>query len=500
MNRLEQDGWRRLSPRMLLVHPVQEIGRFIPAVVAAAFFGSNSDTPGLWALAVLVFFVGWGVVRWLTTRYRFTPARVELQHGILTRSLITTPIDRVRSIDVTASALHRVLGLAKVRIGTGAGEKDLVLDGLSGAQAANLRRELLHDRGVSAAAGSTGGADGAGAPPSSRLLFAVRPAWVRYAPFNPANMVVVFALAGLLFRVAHEINFNPAANQQVHDMERLLRGVTPVVVVALASILVLVFAALLAAGAYILAFYGFTLTADDAGGSWHVRRGLITTRATSLDIARVRGVTIHQPVPLRWVGGARLSAITTGIRGRKEKEHGSRGEASLLAPPAPLPVVRQLADTVLGPGVLDAPIAGHGPVATRRRFTRALWPSAVLVVGLVTLAGPGPLPAAVAYAAPAVLVLAGLLAWDRARRLGHTLAGGYLVSRTGGLRGGTNVVLTDATVAVVVRQSVFQRRQGVATVELATAAGAESYQVLDVATDDAAGLAEHLISSGLAVH
>lgn len=496
---------------MLLVHPVREAGRFIPALIAAVFFGSNSDSPGLWVLIVLVAFVGVGVLRWYTTRYRFTPSRVELEHGLLNKQVLTVPMDRVRSVDVAASALHRLLGLAKVRIGTGAGEKDLVLDGLTTAQAADLRRELLHDRGVSvvslpgSASGSgdrvpAGSSDGTAPVPAvrERLLFRLDPRWVRYAPFNPANMVVVFALVGLLFRVAHDIRFDPARSTQVRDVERWLSGVGPLLAVVVAAIVVLVVAGLLACVAYLLAFHGFTLTADDAGGTWQVRRGLVTTRSTSLQTDRLRGLTIHQPVPLRWVGGARLSAITTGIRGRRHQEHGAKGEASLLAPPAPVRVVRELASGVLPPGVLTAPIASHGAVAARRRYTRALWPALLVVLILVALAGPGPLPAAIGYAAPLVLVMAGLLAWDRARRLGHTVVSGYLVSRTGGLRGGTDVVRTDATVAVVVRQSVFQRRQGVATVELATAAGAESYHVLDVAADDAAELAERLLASDLA--
>ena len=40
------------------------------------------------------------------------------------------------------------------------------------------------------------------------------------------------------------------------------------------------------------------LTADEIGHTWHVARGLLTTRSTSLDTRRIRGVTIHQPVPL----------------------------------------------------------------------------------------------------------------------------------------------------------------------------------------------------------
>ena len=33
--------WLRLDPRMLLVHPVREVGRFLPALVALVFVGGG---------------------------------------------------------------------------------------------------------------------------------------------------------------------------------------------------------------------------------------------------------------------------------------------------------------------------------------------------------------------------------------------------------------------------------------------------------------------------
>ena len=37
---LERDReWQRLDPRMLLVHPVRELIRFLPALIAIAFAG-----------------------------------------------------------------------------------------------------------------------------------------------------------------------------------------------------------------------------------------------------------------------------------------------------------------------------------------------------------------------------------------------------------------------------------------------------------------------------
>ncbi|KYH45657.1 PH domain-containing protein [Branchiibius sp. NY16-3462-2] len=489
---MDQDDWRRLSPRMLLVHPFKEIGRFVPALVAAAIFGTTTDDPWWWVLIVVVVFVVIGTLRWLTTRYRFTDQRVELQHGVFTKQLLTTPIDRVRSVDVTASPLHRLLGLAKVRIGTGAGENDLVLDGLTGAQAANLRAELLHrDPQLQA---TTSEADQPLAPVGERVLLTWQPSWVRFAPFNPSNMVIVLVLAGFVFRIVNDLHLDPNSNPEIHDAIDWLRGRVLPLAVALSALAILALAAVLAMAGYLLAYYGFRLTADDIGHTWHVTRGLLTTRSTSLDTRRIRGVTIHQPVPLRWVGGGRLSAITTGLHGRHDEDR-SRGDADLLAPPSPVPVVLGLAADVIDPAVLAHPIAPHGPVATRRRYTRALWPTLVVVLALVLAATLGPLPLWVAYAAPILLPAAGLLAWDRARRLGHTIAGDYLVSRTGGLGGATHVVRTDGTVAVVVRQSIFQRRQGVASVELATAAGEQGYTVLDVTSDRATELADALLAS-----
>ena len=487
---MEQDDWRRLSPRMLLVHPFKEVGRFVPALLAALIVGRNTDDPWWWALAVTAVFVVIGVLRWFTTRYRFTADRVELQHGVFTKQLLTTPIDRVRSVDVTSSPLHRVLALAKVRIGTGAGENDLVLDGLTSAQAANLRAELLHrDPVLQPEPG-----DEPSAPAGERVLLTWQPSWVRFAPFNPSNMVIVLVLAGFVFRIINDLNLNPGRNAGIHDAIDWLRGLVLPLAIALSALAILALATVLAMVGYLLAFYGFRLTADDVGHTWHVTRGLLTTRSTSLDTRRIRGVTINQPVPLRWVGGARLSAITTGLHGRHDQDR-SRGEADLLSPPAPLPVVLALASDVIDPTVLAQPIAGHGPVATRRRFTRALWPTLIVVLALVLAATLGPLPRWVAYAAPILLPAAGLLAWDRARRLGHAIAGGYLLSRTGGLGGATHVVRTDGTVAVVVRRSVFQRRQGVASVELATAAGAQGYTVLDVTSERATQLTDTLLAA-----
>ena len=61
--------------------------------------------------------------------------------------MLSTPVDRVRTVDLTSSPIHRLLGLTTVRVGTGTGstseDERLDLDGLPVQQARALRQALL---------------------------------------------------------------------------------------------------------------------------------------------------------------------------------------------------------------------------------------------------------------------------------------------------------------------------------------------------------------------
>src|SRR6185437_13694056 len=164
--------WRRLSPRMLLIHPIREVGRAIPALIGILFASSSSGHEWVSAAALGVD-VLLSLLRWFTTRYQISPEQVQLRTGLLRRRSMTTPADRVRSVDVTAHALHRVLGLARVTIGTGISDRKregLVLDGLTTEAAGRLRAELLHRARLSGAGSPTGAVlpSQSGSPPPSQ--------------------------------------------------------------------------------------------------------------------------------------------------------------------------------------------------------------------------------------------------------------------------------------------------------------------------------------------
>ena len=111
-----QTDWKRLDPRMLLVHPINELLQFLPAVLAAFIFGDvASESRWVQVIAVLAPIL-LGIARYLTTAYRISATHVEVRRGLLSRKILTAPVERVRTVELTSPIIHRVLGLAKVQI------------------------------------------------------------------------------------------------------------------------------------------------------------------------------------------------------------------------------------------------------------------------------------------------------------------------------------------------------------------------------------------------
>src|SRR4051794_5189941 len=188
--------WRRLHARMLLVHPVHELIRALPWLFGLLVAGSSNGNGGRWGLAGLGCVILAGIVRWFTTSYRVTPEHVQLRSGLLRRRKRAVALDRVRSVDVTANAMHRVLGLRRVTIGTGRSDRGadagLRLDGLDAAAATRLRDELLHGRAGRPIAVDDAGAEDVAAAEAE--LARLRPRWIAYGPCTLSGLLS-FALA-----------------------------------------------------------------------------------------------------------------------------------------------------------------------------------------------------------------------------------------------------------------------------------------------------------------
>jgi putative membrane protein len=483
---------------MLLIHPIQEIPRALPALLAAFVAGNNNGQGLAWSAAALVITLAFAFSRWFTTRYRLTEDRVEVGSGLFQRRVRAVSRDRIRTVDVTARAMHRLLGLARVEVGTGRSDLQegggVRLDGLTAADAAALRAELLHRRPQAPAVPGDADADAetpldAPAEPPEIELARLDPTWVRYAPFTLSGVVSVGVVLGFAFNILDEAGFDLEDWGAARDLADSL-GHAPVVLIALAlAALALVAVVIASTVGYALSFWDFRLTRHP-GGTLHVTRGLITTRATTIEERRLHGVEVSEPLLLRLAGGARLIAIATGLRVGRGAERGG----SLLVPPAPRAEVQRVAAEVVGDSTpMTCPLLEHGPRARTRRYMRALAGWALLVAALAVvhwaLDGPTWLP----VAALALLPLAVVLAADRYRSLGHAVAGGRLVARSGSLVRRRCVVAGEGIIGCNVERSFFQRRAGLATLTATTAAGHQHYDVQDVEIGEALRMAHELL-------
>jgi putative membrane protein len=454
---------------MLFIHPVHELLRQLPLLVGGVVLGSTTGNQ-TWTVAVLALTAVLGVSRWFTTSYRIEgdleSGHVQLRAGLLQRKVLSVPRNRIRSVQTDARLLHRLLGLAVLRVSTGReakGDSVFELDAVEVAQVPRLRAILLAQSPQPAAEPA------AGPQAPSTVLARWQPSWLRYAPLSLSGLLTVVAAVGVVYQSGFvaALQHSRLAESGLHIEQRLGVAAT----VAVAAVLV-VFASMVLAVLRSLVTYG-NLVLVRRGDVLHLRHGLLRLREHTYDMSRLRGGTLRQPLLVRALGGARLDAVMTGVHGA--------GESSILLPPCPVATAESVLTGLVGNSdVVTGPLRGHGRRAAARRWTRALWIPALAGVALAVLTATLGAPV---WLWPAwVVVMAGcaLLAGDRVRALGHRVDSRWLVAGGGSLERRRDCLATAGIIGWTVRQSPFQRRAGVATLVAATAAGTKRYPVIDV--------------------
>jgi len=438
-----------------------------------------------WQLLGIAFPVALGIFRYFTTSFRISGGRIELKRGLVNRHVLATRLERVRTVELTAQPIQRLLGLTTVRIGTGTASTSdadrLDLDGLPVERARLLRADLLRAAPVGSEEPEATGEDEE-EPAPVRVVLRLDPTWARFAPLTSSGVVATVAILGVGSQVLDGFGTGPRV-----DVDSTVIGVGLPWWLALVAVAVLVAGmSVLAVAGYLVSNWGFTLTHAARDGSWHLRRGLFTTRETSLDAERVSGVSIGEPIGLRLVGGGRLSAIVTGL------DRQSSG-SSVLVPPAPRGVVAGVAAEVLGAdGPGTSKLRSHGPRARTRPFSRALVPTGLLSLGVLLTVVAGAPPGLLAFVV-VLLAVGTALAADRARSLGHTLTEGHFVARSGSLFRQRQALGTTAIIGWNFRSTWFQRRAGLTTLSATTAGGSQSVTALDVPEPDAVAVSARAV-------
>ncbi len=492
---LDGDGWSRLDARKLLLDPVRTLKEFLfPGLIA--IFGVSQSNMTYWPLIIplaILAPIALGTIPWLTTYFRITDSQVQLRTGLLNKRSSTAPLDRVRSVDLEASLLHRILGLEKVQIGTGVDDDRITLDALAREDARQLRTTLLHRarptatataEDVDATVGTidpdvgpgVGPAGGTGHEASTELA-SINWSWLRFAPFSLGRLVLLAGAIGVLSQFGDNLPIfsEDSVASAWHWIGRF--ALTMVILVAVLSGLALWI--VVAVVGYVIQWWNFRLVRER--DSLHLTYGLFTTRSISVEEAKVRGVQITEPALLRIVGGAGLATLATGVED---------GVTEVL-PPCPRPVAVSVGEQILrSREPLTQALVHHGFRARRRAYFAQIrlalvWPIAAAVAVWQSWISLSWLVAVTVVA----LALAAVLAESTYRHLGHTLTDGHLVAGSGTLARIRTVLETDGIIGWVFAQSWWQRRGRLTDLVATTAAGSERVIIHDVPLATAVALA-----------
>jgi putative membrane protein len=468
----------RVHPGTVAIRFLKDVPRTL--IGLPALFALMSDTgwryiiPIALAAALVLGFMQW--LAWSRFRYGLNEGELLIESGILARNRRSIPFERIQDLDIEQGPLHRLFGLAKVKVETGAGSKDEgVLDSITLAEADRLRAAIRAGQGWADAP------SGAAAEPDSRLVFAMRPARVFVSGLFNFSLIWVAGLFGLLQ------TFEPLIPFDVKDPGRWLGLVEGnqdrFTVGAIAAVLLVALALGVITGIVrtLSRDWNFRLTAE--GKRLRRTRGLFTRTEAVIPKRRVQ-LALRRTGPLRHAAGiGELFFQTLG----SNQGHGGLQSVAPFARGAEIErVVAELPGLRLPGAEPLTRVSGLGLV--RSAILTLTVPS--IAIGIAAAFR----PEALALVPILPLLLAGAVLGRRFHRYGRS--GDLLFVQAGWWARQLWALPLGNVQSAGISRSFLQRRLGLATLTLDTA-GAPAFggpRIVDIRVETARALRDDILA------
>ncbi len=407
-------------------------------------------------LLAAVLAVGAAVADFLRFRYGIGEDVLLVEGGVLVRWRRLVPLERVQSVEILQRLRHRLFGVVELRVeAIGGTRAEGRLVALHPAEAERLRRHILERSRLA----------GEDETPGAPSLLQLEPADLLVYGITGGRVAV---LAAILANIQQFFPENVAER-----IEEVVAGIpvrTLVIVVMLLVVAVLLVSAALSVVATVLVFWGFTLRRD--GDRLVVTRGLLARRRYLVPLRRVQAVELRENLLRRMLGLASLTVKVAGQTGSSTDVERS----GVVVPIGRRAAVLDVATLALGARFGDEPLLPAPRGALARRLA-GVGVAVSLAVGLTAAyAGTWGLAVALAYPLGAAYAVA---SW---RALGHAIAPGHVVVRSGVLERRTVFVRIPNIQCVRVHVGPTQRPFGVASLELPPAEGAAVARDLAIPT------------------
>ena len=355
----------RLHPLSWLFHCIGLLRQFLLPIVGLTVFGNRlSEKLALFEfglpLLLLVLVVGGAVLTQLSYRYTIGTGLLSVRSGLLERQWREIPFARIHNISVHQSLLHRLFGVAELKLESTGGKKpEADMKVLPLAQALALE-QLIRQQGrdnaacspLAAPAGATA-FQPADPPPLVRLRASEL---LRLGLLSNRGMIVVLAALGALKQVIPDDSLKPLLRRQAarwvdEGQRQTLQQLDAVEWIGLGVMVVavaLLLTRLLSIALAIVQYAGFELRRQ--GARLTQTRGLFSRHRASVGHHRLQAWTLRQPLLYRWCGRLQIRVdIATGDSTGNDRRGGFRELVPLLPVAQVDGLMRELAPALAWP-------------------------------------------------------------------------------------------------------------------------------------------------------
>jgi putative membrane protein len=456
---------RRLHPWSWLFVLIQQLKSFALPLVVLLFTGRGNSWE-LWGLVGAGVLVLVSLAQYFTYRFRVDHDGIVIRSGIFHRNLRNIPFQRIHNVALHQTLLHRIFGVAEVRLESAGGmtaEGEMRVLSLADAQALE---ELVRSHGKAKAATD---ADDVAAPESTSTELLVLPTSevVRLGLISNRGMIVVAAAFGVLAQTSSELVgdvLEAWVDAGLGFSKEMQLGLLGAAIGVLALLLVAVVALrLLSVVLALLQYHGFTLTEN--GNRLSAQRGLLTRMRANMPRRRIQAWSLRESLTHRWFGRRSLRVDSASMETMND-QRSLRDLAPVATPDAMDALIRHLLPNAHWPMQAWRPL--H-PRAWRRQFLFPAVAAIALTAALTWFNGLWGLMALLLV--PLLLVRARI--W--ARHAGYSEEGGLIAVREGWLDKRWRFAETRKLQSLQLNQSPFDRRHGMASLLMDTA-GASPFE------------------------
>jgi putative membrane protein len=449
---------KRLHPIAAVVNALRQLKEMIIPFLIFVVFGSRGTDWDLFyffgSIGVVVLVLVYGVLSWYRFTYRIEQGELRIEYGLIVRKKRYIPFDRIQSLDLSEGILQRLFGLVKVKVetagsgGMGLQDGEAVLTAITKEDA-----QTIHDYLVSIKK-SGQILEGEEEPQSSDdLLYKISVSELLMLATTSGGVgVVISAVFAFVFQFEEFIPYEQIFDGVEHFVQN---GVVFISVVVFLGFLL---AWLIALFGTMLKYANFTVRKVD--NDLVITRGLLEKRQFTIPLNRIQAVRISENLIRQPLGYA--SAYVESAGGSALDQESSK---VLL-----LPIVKKRKI----PGLLEPHLTEYHfriniSPAPKRAYSRYLlkgwlFTLPVIIAAIVFLRPWG-------YGALLLLPFSAVWSFLNYKDAGWSLDQGMLTFRYRNIIKNTVYMRKNKVQSFSVKESFFQRKKKLATVEAIVKSG-----------------------------